>query len=201
MVGPADDHRARRRRRPARRLRRHREPGRAPAAAAAHRGDRARGGAYLVDRPRGSAACSACSCSSPSTCSSTLGLSPLTTGLAFLPMTAVIVVTSTTVQTRVLPTHRAAPLISVGMALGSSAMLLLTSSRRRRATPATCCPACSCSAWAWAASSPPRSARATLGVDRDDAGVASAMVNTSQQVGGSVGTALLSTIFATAAAS
>jgi len=32
-------------------------------------------------------------------------------------------------------------------------------------------------------------------------GVASAMVNTSQQVGGSVGTALLSTFFATAAAS
>jgi MFS family permease len=42
---------------------------------------------------------------------------------------------------------------------------------------------------------------ATLGVDRHEAGVASAMVNTSQQVGGSVGTALLSTIFATAASS
>ncbi len=34
-----------------------------------------------------------------------------------------------------------------------------------------------------------------------DAGIASAMVNTSQQVGGSVGTALLSTIFASAVAS
>ncbi len=40
---------------------------------------------------------------------------------------------------------------------------------------------------------------ATLGVQRHEAGVASAMVNTSQQVGGSIGTALLSTIFATAA--
>ena len=40
---------------------------------------------------------------------------------------------------------------------------------------------------------------ATLGVDPGDAGVASAMVNTAQQVGGSVGTALLSTIAATAA--
>jgi len=39
---------------------------------------------------------------------------------------------------------------------------------------------------------------ATLGVDRHFAGVASAMVNTSQQVGGSIGTALLNTIAATA---
>jgi MFS family permease len=36
---------------------------------------------------------------------------------------------------------------------------------------------------------------ATLGVQGSEAGVASAMVNTSQQVGGSIGTALLSTIF------
>jgi MFS family permease len=41
---------------------------------------------------------------------------------------------------------------------------------------------------------------ATLGVPRNEAGVASAMVNTSQQVGGSVGTSLLSTLFASSAA-
>jgi Na+/phosphate symporter len=35
---------------------------------------------------------------------------------------------------------------------------------------------------------------ATLGVKTSDSGVASAMVNISQQVGGSIGTALLSTI-------
>jgi hypothetical protein len=40
---------------------------------------------------------------------------------------------------------------------------------------------------------------ATLGIDRQFAGVASAMVNTSQQVGGSIGTALLNTLAATAA--
>jgi hypothetical protein len=45
----------------------------------------------------------------------------------------------------------------------------------------------------------PAFSTATLGVQNHDAGIASAMVNTSQQVGGSVGTALLSTIFATAA--
>ena len=38
-----------------------------------------------------------------------------------------------------------------------------------------------------------------MGVHADDAGVASAAVNTVQQVGGSVGTALLNTLAATAA--
>jgi hypothetical protein len=41
---------------------------------------------------------------------------------------------------------------------------------------------------------------ATLGVDREDAGVASATVNTAQQVGGSLGTALLNTVATTATA-
>src|SRR6202166_478912 len=47
----------------------------------------------------------------------------------------------------------------------------------------------------------PAFSTATLGVAARNSGVASAMVNTSQQVGGSVGTSLLSTIFASALAS
>ena len=39
---------------------------------------------------------------------------------------------------------------------------------------------------------------ALVGISKDDAGVASAMVNTAQQIGGSLGTALLSTVAATA---
>jgi hypothetical protein len=39
---------------------------------------------------------------------------------------------------------------------------------------------------------------ATLGVSGDDAGVGSATVNTAQQVGGSLGTALLNTVATTA---
>ena len=42
---------------------------------------------------------------------------------------------------------------------------------------------------------------ATSGVAPQDAGIASALVNTMQQVGGSIGTAVLSTIAASAAAS
>ena len=55
-----------------------------------------------------------------------LGLSPLTTGVAFLPMTALIVLSSTTAQTRILPRTGAKPLIVTGMVLGLVAMLLLT---------------------------------------------------------------------------
>ena len=47
----------------------------------------------------------------------------------------------------------------------------------------------------------PSMATATAGVQPADAGVASAMVNTAQQVGGSIGTALLSTVFAHSVAS
>jgi uncharacterized BrkB/YihY/UPF0761 family membrane protein len=46
----------------------------------------------------------------------------------------------------------------------------------------------------------PAVATATSGVATQDAGVASAMVNTSQQIGGTIGTAALSTIFTTALA-
>jgi hypothetical protein len=47
----------------------------------------------------------------------------------------------------------------------------------------------------------PTFSTATMGVSPADAGVASAMVNTSQQVGGSVGTALLSTLAGSAVSS
>ncbi len=46
----------------------------------------------------------------------------------------------------------------------------------------------------------PLSSTALVGVEANDAGVASALVNTTQQVGGSLGTALLNTVAATAAA-
>jgi MFS family permease len=47
----------------------------------------------------------------------------------------------------------------------------------------------------------PAMAIATLGVAARETGIASAMVNTAQQVGGSIGTALLSTFFASAVTS
>ena len=82
-----------------------------------------------------------------------LGFSPLKTGLAFLPMTAVLVVASTTVQTKVLHRTGVKPLVAGGMALGLIAMLLLTRLSPALGTQATCCPLWSSSASGWVASS------------------------------------------------
>ena len=129
-----------------------------------------------------------------------LKLSPLTTGVAFLPMTALIVVSSTTAQTRLLPRTGAKPLIVTGMALGLVSMLLLT-----RLTPGSSyvggvLPSLVLLGAGMGMIFAPAFGTATLGVPSNEAGVASAMVNTSQQVGGSVGTSLLSTLFASSAA-
>ncbi len=129
-----------------------------------------------------------------------LGYSPLTTGLAFLPMTVMIVLTATTVQTRILHRTGARPLVMGGMTLGMLAMLVFTQLTPNAAYITHVLPALLMTGVGMGCVFAPAFSTATLGVKDKDAGIASAMVNTSQQVGGSVGTALLSTIFATAAA-
>ena len=129
-----------------------------------------------------------------------LGFSPLTTGLAFLPMTAMIVLSSTIAQTRLLPRIGAKPLIVAGMALGLIAMLLLTRLTPGSSYGAAVLPSLLILGLGMGNIFAPAFGTATLGVRRTEAGVASAMVNTGQQVGGSVGTALLSTLFASSAA-
>jgi EmrB/QacA subfamily drug resistance transporter len=129
----------------------------------------------------------------------TLLFSPLTTGLAFLPMTGVLVATSVTVQTKALPRTGAKPLVMVGMTLGMIAMILLT-----RLTPGSnyasnVLPSLLIMGVGMGCIFAPAIGTATLRVDLHDTGIASAMVNTSQQIGGSVGLALLSTLSASAA--
>jgi EmrB/QacA subfamily drug resistance transporter len=130
-----------------------------------------------------------------------LGFSPLKTGLAFLPMTGAIVLTATTVQTRVLHRTGARPLVAVGATLGIAAMIIFTRLTPGGSYASEVLPGLLLIGVGMGCIFAPAFSTATLGVPRHDAGVASAMVNTSQQVGGSVGTALLSTIFASAAAS
>jgi EmrB/QacA subfamily drug resistance transporter len=126
------------------------------------------------------------------------GLSPLTTGLAFLPLTAVLVVTSTTVQTRVIQHTGVKPLVLAGMALGGIAMFLFTRLTPDSSYASNVLPGLLILGAGMGCIFAPAFSTATLGVEGSEAGVASAMVNTSQQVGGSVGTSLLSTIFASA---
>jgi len=125
-----------------------------------------------------------------------LGFSPLKTGLGFLPLTGAVIVTAPLVQTKILPRLGPRAVIVTGMILGLIAMIIFTrltpgGSYASQVLPGLI-PAGAGAACVFSASF----ATATLGVKRTDAGVASAMVNTAQQVGGSVGTTLLSTIFA-----
>jgi EmrB/QacA subfamily drug resistance transporter len=129
-----------------------------------------------------------------------LGFSPLGTGVAFLPMTATIVVTSTTVQTRILQRTGVKPLVVTGMILGIVAMLFFTRLAPGSSYATHVLPGLIVIGVGMGCIFAPAFSTATLGVPRNESGIASAMVNTSQQVGGSVGTALLSTLFASSAA-
>ena len=162
--------------------------------------DRARGGAYATIALAGSAVF-AVFLFLTYYMQDDLGFSPLKTGLGFLPMTVMIVLTAVTVQTRVLHRTGAKPLVMTGMTLGLIAMILFTRLTPDGAYATHVLPGLVLTGLAMGCVFAPAFSTATLGVQSADAGIASAMVNTSQQVGGSVGTALLSTIFASAAAS
>ena len=127
-----------------------------------------------------------------------LAFSPLKTGLAFLPLSVVLVITSTTVQTRVIQHTGVKPLVLLGMALGVVGMLLFTQLTPTSSFGTGVLPGLLVIGVAMGCIFAPTFSAATLGVAPNEAGIASAMVNTSQQVGGSIGTSLLSTIYASA---
>jgi EmrB/QacA subfamily drug resistance transporter len=131
-----------------------------------------------------------------------LGYSPLKTGVAFLPMTAMIFLVAPSVQTLVLPRVGARVIIMTGMTLGAVGMLAFFTQLTPSSTYAAhVLPGLIILGIGMPCIFAPSFATATLGVARYEAGVASAMVNTCQQVGGAVGTAVLSTIFANSAES
>jgi EmrB/QacA subfamily drug resistance transporter len=130
----------------------------------------------------------------------TLGFSPIRTGLGFLPMSAMIMVTATTATTKLVPRFGPRPLVSTGMVLASVAMALLAQLDIDSTYAAHVLPPLLVMGVGLGLIFAPAMSTATLGVAPSDAGVASAMVNTSQQVGGSIGTAVLSTIFTSAVA-
>ena len=130
-----------------------------------------------------------------------LHFSPITSGLAFLPLTAAIVLASTTAQTRVLPRTGPKPLVVTGMALGVVGMFLFTQLTPTSTYGADVLPGMLVVGLGLGCIFAPAIGTATLGVEPNETGVASAVVNASQQIGESVGLALLSTISASAAVS
>ncbi|KAA9106497.1 MFS transporter [Microbacterium rhizomatis] len=128
----------------------------------------------------------------------TLGYSPIQTGLAFLPMIAMLVLAAQLGTNIFVPRFGPKVLVPTGMTLGVIAMIWLTTLDASSIYVANVMPPLMLMGFAMGTIMPASMQTATLGVDRHFAGVASAMVNTSQQVGGSVGTALLNTLAATA---
>jgi hypothetical protein len=129
------------------------------------------------------------------------GYSPVTSGLAFLPMIACILLASNTSSILLLPRVGPRALVVTGTVLGGGAMAYLTQLTVTSSYAVSILPALLALGLGFGMIFAPAINTATTGVDRRDSGVASALVNTMQQVGGSVGTAALSTLALTATAS
>jgi EmrB/QacA subfamily drug resistance transporter len=128
-----------------------------------------------------------------------LRYSPVKTGVAFLPTIAGLMVAVQLATVVLLP--RIGPRIPVaaGMLLAAGGMAWLTEIGLNSSYAAHVLPQLVMVGFGLGLVFGPAFNVATLGVPPSDAGVASAMVNTSQQVGGSIGIALLSTLATTAA--
>lgn len=129
----------------------------------------------------------------------TLRFTPIQTGLAFLPM-IIMLVTAAQFSTNVfVPRFGPKVMVPIGMLIAASGMVYLTHLGVSANYATDILPPLMILGAGMGSIMPAAIQTATLGVDRHFAGVASAMVNTSQQVGGSIGTALLNTLAATAA--
>ncbi|MFE5660948.1 MFS transporter [Streptomyces sp. NPDC056517] len=126
------------------------------------------------------------------------GYSPVMTGFAFLPMIAGMIIGSTQIGTRLMTRVPPRLLMAPGFLTAGIGMLLLTQLEIGTSYAGLILPAQLLLGLGMGTAFMPAMSLATHGVDPRDAGVASAMVNTSQQVGGAIGTALLNTIAASA---
>jgi EmrB/QacA subfamily drug resistance transporter len=130
----------------------------------------------------------------------TLGYSALRSGVAYLPFSGGIVVAAG-IAAQLLPRVGPRVLMSIGGVLATGAMIWLTQLDLHSSYWTHILPSFIAMSLGMGLMFVPLSSTALSGVGNHDAGVASAMVNTTQQVGGSLGTALLNTIFTTAVAS
>jgi EmrB/QacA subfamily drug resistance transporter len=130
----------------------------------------------------------------------TLHYSALKTGLAYLPFSGGIIVAAG-LAAQLLPRVGPRVLMTTGGVLATGAMVWLTQLDLNSSYVTHILPSFIAMSLGMGLMFVPLSSTALSGVGNHDAGVASAMVNTTQQVGGSLGTALLNTIFTTTLAS
>jgi EmrB/QacA subfamily drug resistance transporter len=129
----------------------------------------------------------------------TLGYSPLKTGFAYLPYSAGVFV-GATLASQLMPRFGPRLLIVGGMAIGAIGLLMFTQVGVDTGFASHVIPAMVVNSVGFGLAFVPLTSAALVGVDPADAGVASGLINAAQQVGNSLGAALLNTIAATGAA-
>jgi EmrB/QacA subfamily drug resistance transporter len=122
-----------------------------------------------------------------------LGFSPLEAGLAFVPFTAGVIIGAGLSQ-RLVPALGAREVPLIGAALGALGLLLFLRLTPDSSYLADLLPGIMLTSIGMGLVFVPITLIATSGVPADDAGLASGLFNTSQQIGGALGLALLSTL-------
>ncbi|SEE16342.1 drug resistance transporter, EmrB/QacA subfamily [Streptomyces sp. 2231.1] len=128
-----------------------------------------------------------------------LGFSPTKTGVAFLPMVGALMVAAQLGTTVLVPRLGPKAVIPLGFAIATAGMAWLAGIGVGSHYLSAVLPQLVVIGVGLGLVMPPAMQLATGGVAAEDAGVASATVNAMQQVGGSIGTALLNTLAASAA--
>jgi len=124
-----------------------------------------------------------------------LGYSPLQAGLAFLPFTAGIIIGSVLSQ-QLIPRFGAREVPVIGLVIAVVGMLLFLRLSPESTYLSDILPGIMLASIGMGLTFVPVTLIATSGVPVDDAGLASGLFNTSQQIGGALGLALLSTFAA-----
>jgi EmrB/QacA subfamily drug resistance transporter len=122
-----------------------------------------------------------------------LGYGPLKAGVAFLPFTAGIMI-SAGLASQFAPRLGVRPVAAAGMVLAAIGLLLLTQLPVHGSYVANVLPSIIVSSLGMGAIFMPLTLVATTGLEDADQGLASGLFNTSQQVGGALGLAVLSTL-------
>jgi predicted MFS family arabinose efflux permease len=126
------------------------------------------------------------------------GFSPIQAGFAFLPMSAVIV-TMAQIASRIVHRVGAHSLIISGTIFVGFGLLVLSSLTPSSSYPAHVLPGILLVAAGMGSIFVPVTLGAVSGVAAEDSGIASAMLNVGQQVGGTLGLSSLVSVFSTAA--
>jgi len=124
-----------------------------------------------------------------------LGFGPLKAGLAFLPFTAGVML-SAGLASQFAPRIGVRPVAGLGMVVSAIGMLLLVRIPVDGSYVADVLPSLLVTSLGMGAVFMPLTLIATTGLEDEDQGLASGLFNTSQQIGGALGLAILSTLAA-----